>query len=267
MTQINFLNKLSFSSAYLRGLPLINRLNPQRKCFMLSRRLALQSLGTLSAATLATGAQAQQSCEVFTPTTQSAVTPDGALKMLKDGNERFLSGKTRNCDLRKQVQETATQQSPIAAVVGCIDSRVPPEMVFDQRLGDIFAARIAGNFVNTDILGSLEFATKLAGSKLIVVLGHSECGAIKGAADDAKLGNLTAMLGNIRPSLAKLDYKGVPSSKDKKLVQKLADQNAQDAVKMIMDKSEVIATLVKEGKVKVVSAMHDVSTGKVTWFA
>ncbi|MES2360977.1 MAG: carbonic anhydrase [Pseudomonadota bacterium] len=234
---------------------------------MLSRRLALQSLSALSAAALASGTQAQQSCEVFTPATQNAVTPDSALQMLKDGNARFVDGRTRNCDLRKQVKETSSQQSPIAAIVGCIDSRVPPEFVFDQRLGDIFAARIAGNFVNTDILGSLEFATKLAGSKLIVVLGHSACGAIKGAVDNAKLGNLTAMLGNIRPSLARLNYKGVPSSKDKALVQQLADQNAKDAAKMIMDKSDVIATLVKEGKVKIVSAMHDVGTGKVSWFA
>lgn len=233
---------------------------------MLSRRLALHSLGALSAAAFATGTQAQQSCEVFTSSTQGAVTPDGALKMLKDGNVRFVDGRTRNCDLRKQVKDTSSQQAPIAVVVGCIDSRVPPEFVFDQQLGDIFAARVAGNFVNTDILGSLEFATRLAGAKLIVVLGHTECGAIKGAADDAKMGNLTATLANIRPSLAKLNYKGVPSSKDKVLVQQLADQNAKDAARMIMEKSEVIATLVKEGKVKIVSAMHDIGTGKVSWF-
>lgn len=234
---------------------------------MISRRKAMMSVGALTGAAIAGSASAQQSCDVFTPPTQAGITPDAALKMLKDGNDRFVAGRTRNCDLMKQVKETADQQSPIATVVGCIDSRVPPEMVFDQRLGDIFAARIAGNFVNTDILGSLEFATKLAGSKLIVVLGHTNCGAIKGAADDAKLGNLTSMLSNIRPSLAKLNYSGVPSSKDKKLVQMLADQNAKDAAKMIMDKSEVIATLVKEGKVKIVSAMHDISTGKVSWFA
>ena len=233
---------------------------------MLSRRSALQSIGTLSAA-LAAGAQAQQSCEVFTSATQGAVTPDGALKMLKDGNDRFVAGNTRNCDLRKQVKDTSTQQSPVAVIVGCIDSRVPPEFVFDQRLGDIFAARIAGNFVNTDILGSLEFATAAAGAKLIVVLGHTECGAIKGAVDDVKLGNLTAMLANFKPSMSKLKYTGVPSSKDKKLVQQLADQNAQDAAQMIMDRSEVIAKLVKDGKVKIVSAMHDLSNGKVTWFA
>ncbi len=233
---------------------------------MISRRKAMMSMGALTGAVIASNASAQQSCDVFTPPTQASTTPDSALQMLKDGNDRFVAGRTRNCDLMKQVKETADQQSPIATIVGCIDSRVPPEMVFDQRLGDIFAARIAGNFVNTDILGSLEFATKLAGSKLIVVLGHTNCGAIKGAADDAKLGNLTAMLANIRPSLAKLNYSGVPSSKDKKLVQMLADQNAKDAAKMIVDKSEVIATLVKEGKVKIVSAMHDISTGKVSWY-
>lgn len=234
---------------------------------MLSRRLALQSFGTLTAAMVGASAIAQQSCEVYTSATQSAVTPDGALKLLKEGNDRFVSGATRNCDLRKQVKETATQQSPIAVIVGCIDSRVPPEFVFDQRLGDIFAARIAGNFVNTDILGSLEFATAAAGAKLIVVLGHTECGAIKGAVDDVKLGNLTAMLANFKPSMSKLQYTGVPSSKNKVLVQQLADQNAQDAARMVMEKSPVIAAMVREGKVKIVSAMHDLGTGKVSWFA
>lgn len=234
---------------------------------MLSRRQAIQSMSALAAAGLVTHSRAEQSCEVFTPATQGATTPDAALQMLKDGNERFIQGRTRNCDLLKQVKETASQQSPFAVVVGCIDSRVPPEMVFDQRLGDIFAARIAGNFVNTDILGSLEFATRLAGAKLIVVLGHTECGAIKGAADNAKLGNLTAMLENIRPSLDKLNYQGVPSSKDKALVQKLADQNAKDAVAKIMANSQVISELVSSGKVKVVSAMHDIGTGKIVWLS
>jgi carbonic anhydrase len=234
---------------------------------MVSRRLAVQSLSALSAAAFASLANAEQSCEVFTSATQGATTPDAALQLLKDGNDRFLAGKTRNCDLLKQLKDTAKQQSPFAVVVGCIDSRVPPELVFDQRLGDIFAARIAGNFVNTDILGSLEFATQLAGAKLIVVLGHTECGAIKGAADNAKLGNLTAMLENIRPSLKKLNYKGVPSSKDKELVQKLAEQNAKDAVAKVTQKSDVIKNLVAQGKVKVVGAMHDISTGKIAWFA
>lgn len=234
---------------------------------MVSRRNVMFSIGAIASTAVAADVAAQQSCEVFTPATQAATTPDAALALLKAGNTRFVEGKTINCDLRKQVLATAEQQSPIAVVVGCIDSRVPPEMVFDQRLGDIFAARVAGNFVNTDILGSLEFATAAAGAKLIVVLGHSNCGAIKGAVDDVKLGNLTAMLGNIRPSMRNLQYTGVPSSKNKKLVQELADQNAKDAAEQILQKSEVIAKLVKEGKVKVVSAMHDLSTGKISWFA
>jgi carbonic anhydrase len=236
---------------------------------MISRRQTFKNVVGFAALTAAASqlAQAQDSCAVLTPATQAATTPDAALKRLQEGNARFVAGKTVNCDLMKQVKDTATQQSPTAVVVGCIDSRVPPELVFDQRIGDIFSARIAGNFVNTDILGSLEFATKAAGAKLIVVLGHSECGAIKGAVDNVKLGNLTSMLANIRPSMEKLKYEGVPSSKDKALVQKVADQNAKDAAQMIMDKSPVIAELVKDGKVKIVSAMHDLGTGKISWFA
>ncbi|MDI9335096.1 MAG: carbonic anhydrase family protein [Cytophagales bacterium] len=236
---------------------------------MISRRHTLtQMIGLAALGGFATSSlQAQESCAVFTKESQSTTTPDAALKRLIDGNARFVAGKTINCDLMKQVKDTASQQSPIAAIVGCIDSRVPPELVFDQRIGDIFAARIAGNFVNTDILGSLEFATVAAGAKLIVVLGHTECGAIKGAVDEVKLGHLTSMLSNIRPSLSKLQYTGVASSKNKELVQKLADQNAKDAAAMIMDKSPVIADLVKAGKVKIVSAMHDIGTGKISFFA
>lgn len=235
---------------------------------MQTRRDAFQVMvGVGMLAATATQVHAQDQCAVFTKSTQEATTPDSALQRLKEGNERFVAGKTINCDLRKQVSETASQQSPVAAIVGCIDSRVPPEIVFDQRLGDVFAARIAGNFVNTDIIGSLEFATKLAGAKLIVVLGHTECGAVKGAVDDAKMGNLTATLANIRPSLAKLNYTGVPTSKNKELVQRVADQNAKDAAAKLLAQSEVLAGLVKEGKLKVVSAMHDIGTGKITWFA
>lgn len=235
---------------------------------MISRRQTFANMAAFAAlaASATTAVQAQDSCAVFTKDTQGAMTPDAALKRLMDGNARFVAGKTVNCNLMQQVKDTATQQSPIAAIVGCIDSRVPPELVFDQRIGDIFAARIAGNFVNTDIIGSLEFATAAAGAKLIVVLGHTECGAVKGAVDDVRLGNLTATLANIRPSLAKLNYSGVPSSKNKELVQKVADQNAKDAAAMIMARSQVIADLVQSGKVKVVSAMHDISTGKITFF-
>ena len=240
------------------------------------RRGFMAALGGLAATGLATGcasvggaaSASSGACQAFDKARQAAVTPDMALTMLKEGNGRFVGGKSVNCDLMAQVKATATAQAPFAAVVGCIDSRVPPELVFDQHIGDIFAARIAGNFVNTDIIGSLEFATLLAGAKLIVVLGHTECGAVKGAVDDAKLGNLTATLSNIRPSVAKVKgIDGPQSSKNKKLVQAVADQNARDAAALLTERSEVLRKLVAERKLRIVSAMHDVGSGRVTWFA
>src|ERR1700678_4177833 len=175
-------------------------------------------------------ARAQESCAVFTKNSQSATTPDQALARLKEGNARFLAGRSIHCDLRTQVKATAGGQAPFAAILGCMDSRVPPELVFDQRLGDIFAVRIAGNFVNKDILGSLEYATKVAGAKLIVVLGHTDCGAVKGAVDDVKLGNLTATLAHIRPAVLQVtNTTSAATSKNKKFVQAVADQNAKDA--------------------------------------
>lgn len=232
---------------------------------LFNRRLALKSALATSAAALASGALAQQTCAVLTGDTQAGITPEGAIKLLQDGNARFVAGQSINCDLLQQVRDTSKGQAPFAAVVGCIDSRVPPELVFDQRIGDIFAARIAGNYVNDDIIGSLEFATQLAGSKAIVVLGHSECGAVKGAVDDTKLGLLTGVLAQIRPSLAKLKYEGVPSSKDKALVQRVAEQNVRDAVAKLTARSEVLAKRVQAGQLKVVGAMHDIGSGKIQW--
>ena len=234
---------------------------------MLNRRNAIMTALSASSVLWAGSALAQQTCAVQTAQTQGQLTPDQALALLRDGNARFAAGQSINCDLLQQVRNTSSGQAPFAAVVGCIDSRVPPELVFDQRIGDIFAARIAGNYVNDDIIGSLEFATQLAGSKAIVVLGHSECGAVKGAVDNAKLGLLTGVLAQIRPSLAKLDYQGVPSSKDKALVQRVAEQNVRDAVARLTARSEVLAQRVQAGQLKVVGAMHDISTGKIQWMA
>ena len=234
---------------------------------MLNRRNAIMTALSASSVLWAGSALAQQTCAVQTVQTQGQLTPDQALALLRDGNARFAAGQSINCDLLQQVRDTSSGQAPFAAVVGCIDSRVPPELVFDQRIGDIFAARIAGNYVNDDIIGSLEFATQLAGSKAIVVLGHSECGAVKGAVDNAKLGLLTGVLAQIRPSLAKLDYQGVPSSKDKALVQRVAEQNVRDAVARLTARSEVLAQRVQAGQLKVVGAMHDISTGKIQWMA
>jgi carbonic anhydrase len=213
----------------------------------------MATIGSLAASGLAAGCASapgsssgsRSDCQAFDTARQAAVTPDIAHALLKDGNQRFVSGKTVNCDLMAQVKATANGQAPYAAVVGCIDSRVPPELVFDQHIGDIFVARIAGNFVNTDIIGSLEFATLVAGAKLIVVLGHTECGAVKGAVDDAKLGSLTVTLANIRPSMIKVQgIDGPQNSKNKRLVQAAADQTAKDAAAMLAERSEVLRKLV-----------------------
>jgi carbonic anhydrase len=233
---------------------------------MITRRafLAAVPIAAYSARSVAAPAE----CAIFTPARQKATSPDDALRMLKEGNERFVAGRTVNCDLMAQVRETANGQAPFAAVVGCIDSRVPPELVFDQRIGDIFCARVAGNFVNTDIIGSLEFATKLSGARLIVVLGHTDCGAIKGAVDGAKLGNLTAMLQHFNPAIeASRGVPGERNSKNKALVQAVADANAKLAAKDVIDKSEVIRALVASKDVRIVSAMNDIATGRVTFFA
>jgi carbonic anhydrase len=210
-------------------------------------------------------ALADDACAVFDKASQAATTPDQALQRLMDGNARLLAGKTVNCDLLAQIEATAAGQAPIAAIVGCIDSRVPPELVFDQRLGSVFAARIAGNFVDTDIIGSLEFATKLTGARLVMVLGHSECGAVKGAIDDVQLGNLTATLANIRPAVeATTGIPGERSSKNKAFVQAVAETNARLAARTLLERSPVMAGLVDAGSLRVVAAMHDVGTGRVT---
>src|ERR1700691_4913432 len=208
--------------------------------------------------------QAEDLCAVATKETQAATTADQALLRLKAGNERFRAGRSLHCDLMGQVKATAQGQAPFAAVLGCMDSRVAPELVFDQQVGDIFSVRVAGNIVNTDILGSLEYATKVLGTKLIVVLGHSECGAIKGAIDDVKLGNVTALLSNIRPAVLKVAAgDGDHTSKNKKYLQEVADQNARDAASLLTARSEVLAAQLKEHQIKIVSAMHDVSTGAI----
>ena len=234
---------------------------------MINRRNALKTALATSSVALASQALGQQVCAVQTKQTQNQLTPDEALVRLREGNERFAAGQTLNCDLLRQVRDTANGQAPFAAIVGCIDSRVPPELVFDQHIGDIFAARIAGNYVNDDIIGSLEFAAQLAGAKAIVVLGHSQCGAVKGAVDDAKLGLLTGVLAQIRPSLAKLRYEGTPSSRDAALVQRVAEQNVRDAVARLTNRSQVLAQRVQRGELKIAGAMHDIASGRIQWLS
>ena len=207
-------------------------------------------------------------CAVFTPDRQKSTTPDDAIARLKTGNERFAAGKSVNCDLMAQVKQTASNQSPYAAIVGCIDSRVPPELVFDQRIGDVFCARVAGNIVNTDIIGSLEYSTKVSGAKAIVVLGHNSCGAIKSAVDGVKLGNITALLRNFQPALATLNKAdGHRDSHNDSLVQKVAEANARLTAASLTRRSPIIKAMVDAKELKIAAAMHDITNGKVTWLS
>ncbi len=207
--------------------------------------------------------------KAHTRETQATMTPQKSLEYLKEGNIRFQNNLKTNRNLLEQVNDTSEGQFPFATILSCIDSRVSAELVFDQGLGDIFSVRIAGNFVNTDILGSMEFACKLAGTKLIVVLGHTACGAVKGACDDAKLGNLTSMLAKIKPAV-----EAVPEPRDTSLrnssnlefVDKVASKNVQIAIDNIMKDSPVLAEMAQNGDIKIVGAMYDINTGAVDFY-
>jgi len=196
---------------------------------------------------------------------QALISPSLAVKMLEEGNKRFIAGIPIQRNLHKQVEETATGQYPFAAIVSCIDSRIPTEVVFDQGIGDIFNARVAGNFVNEDILGSLEFACKLAGSKVIVIMGHTSCGAVKGACDHAKLGNLTQMLDKIMPAVnaIKTEPGEERNSSNMPFVNKVASKNVALTIENIKTQSPVLNEMLEEGEITIVGAMYDVKTGKV----
>lgn len=202
-----------------------------------------------------------------TAETQAVINPSMATQMLKDGNERFTSGNPLNRDLHKQVKETATGQYPFAAVISCIDSRIPTEVIFDQGIGDVFNARIAGNFVNEDILGSLEFACKLAGSKVIVVMGHTSCGAVKGACDSAKLGNLTQMLDKIMPAVdgTSTNEGEERNSSNTDFVNRVAQKNVDLTIEDIKAKSPVLKEMLDNGEIDIVGAMYDVKSGVVSF--
>ena len=200
--------------------------------------------------------------------TQLEMTPEMAIQMLTNGNARFMQGNPLNRDLHAQVKETASGQYPFAAVVSCIDSRIPTEVIFDQGIGDIFNARVAGNFVNEDILGSLEFACKLAGSKIIIVMGHTSCGAVKGACDHAELGNLTQMLAKITPAVDAIET--APdvdrSSKNLDFVNQVSEKNVELTIENIKTQSPVLNEMLQNNEIEIVGAMYDVKTGMVTIF-
>jgi carbonic anhydrase len=233
---------------------------PLNLTYALALTIALTGLMASSAIHADTGA-------ALTREAQAAITPAKALEMLKEGNERFVSRKTVERDYLAQVKQTSTGQFPFAAVVSCLDSRIPPAIVFDRGIGDLFVARVAGNFVNDDILGSLEFATKLAGAKLILVMGHTECGAVKGACDAAQLGLLTATLANINPAVKAVQGDYTPrTSKNAKFVQAVAEMNVQLTMQKLRDRSVVLREMIDKGEIGLVGAMYDVSSGKVTFY-
>jgi carbonic anhydrase len=206
------------------------------------------------------------SAQVQTKESQAAMTPAKALEMLKQGNVRFQEGKPKPRDLHASVLATAAGQYPFGAIVSCMDSRASVELVFDQGIGDLFSLRVAGNVIGNDFLGSLEYAAKVAGAKLIVVMGHTNCGAVKGAIDDVKLGNLTALLADIRPAIAAAGPP-VGTSKDPAFVNRVAEQNVRLAMKEIRQKSPLLDEMLKAGTIGLVGAMYDLETGKVTFYA
>jgi len=196
---------------------------------------------------------------------QSAITPSDALDMLKAGNKRFLANQQEQRNLHDQIQATTGGQYPFAVVLSCIDSRVPVEVVFDQGIGDIFSARVAGNFVNTDILGSIEYGCKVAGSKLVMVLGHTSCGAVKGACDDVKLGNITSMLDKLKPAVQGVQTpEGTDrSSANGAFVQQVVYKNVELTIAQMKAESAVLSEMEANGEIEIVGAVYDIKSGAV----
>ena len=197
--------------------------------------------------------------------TQQKMTPDLALNTLKAGNKRFVENLRAHRNLLEQVNDTSDGQFPFAVVLSCIDSRTSAELIFDQGLGDIFSVRVAGNVVNEDILGSMEYACKVAGSKLVVVLGHSKCGAIVSACSHVKMGNVTALLSKIEPSVTKIS-KQFSDITSEDAVQLVADENVHESMRQVLAKSPILKEMVDSGEIRIVGAMYDVESGKVGFF-
>ncbi|MBX2961208.1 MAG: carbonic anhydrase [Cyclobacteriaceae bacterium] len=199
--------------------------------------------------------------EVLTKEQRDALTPDEVLKLFKDGNQRFIKNDLTARDHSEQVRKSATGQFPKAVVLSCLDSRVPVEDVFDRGIGDTFVGRVAGNFVNEDLLGSMEFACKVAGAKLILVMGHEHCGAVMAAIDDVKLGNITAMLSKIRPAVEKTVYDGDRSSANEGFVHEVCENNVRNTIIQIRANSPILKEMEDNGEIKIVGAVYDMDTG------
>ena len=208
--------------------------------------------------------------KAHTKETQAAMTPESSLQALKDGNQRFINASQLVRDLNAQVDATSMGQYPFATVLHCIDSRVSAEHVFDQGIGDLFSIRIAGNFVNEDILGSMEFACKLAGTKVLVVLGHTACGAVKGACDHARMGNLTALVNKIEPAVDAVELpvdESMRNSSNIGFVNSVASKNVEMTLSNIRNKSEILNQMESSGDLIIIGGMYDIADGKVTFYA
>lgn len=205
--------------------------------------------------------------KTLTKEMQAAITPSMALELLKEGNKRFVNNLKVNRNLLQQANETSDGQHPFAVILSCIDSRTSAELIFDQGLGDIFSVRIAGNIINEDILGSMEFGCKVAGSKIIVVLGHTKCGAVKGACDHVEMGNLTALLSKIQPAV--YDENTVKENRNSgngEFVEKVSAINVKRTVHAIMERSPILKEMIENGAIGIVGGTHDITTGEVRFY-
>ena len=205
--------------------------------------------------------------KTLTKEMQAAITPSMALDILKKGNDRFVNNLKANRNLLQQANETSDGQHPFAVILSCIDSRTSAELIFDQGLGDVFSVRIAGNIINEDILGSMEFGCKVAGSKIIVVLGHTKCGAVKGACDHVEMGNLTALLSKIHPAVnIENTVNENRNSGNAEFVEKVATINVKQTVKAILERSPILREMIENGEIGIVGGTHDITTGMVNFY-
>jgi carbonic anhydrase len=235
-----------------------------------SRRALLKSaLGIATVSAIGTpllGATGLSDAAALTKDLRDQLTPDQIIEMMKQGNERFRTGRMSPHDYLAQKRATIAGQYPAAVILSCIDSRAPAEIIFDARIGDTFNARVAGNIANDDLLGSLEFACAVAGAKVALVMGHTACGAIKGAIDGAQLGNLTGLLNKIKPAVDATHFEGERSSKNGEFVDEVAKTNVRLTIGEIRERSNVLASLEKDGKIKIVGSMYHLIGGRVEFF-
>lgn len=202
-----------------------------------------------------------------TKESQEKLTPDEAIQILKEGNERFVKDMRADRKYSKQVIDTSSGQFPFATVLSCMDSRTSAELIFDQGIGDIFSIRVAGNILNDDIIGSMEYATKVVGTKVILVLGHTKCGAVSGACDNVELGHITALLNKIKPAIEKeSSFKDNRNSKNGDYVNKVTEINVRMVMERVTEESEIIKEMEEEGKVRIIGGVYDVDSGKVEFF-